>query len=153
MKARTIFFIIVFGLIALTVKGQTLNLADLIQCHKKSCQELTEFLTLKSRIWYYKGHDVDYTWWSFDNGSLATLIKKTDGDFDQSVITLVTNNKDIPRTILADVETNKMIKDGAKLAYIGKIYVVIFDWAKNDNGEPVYSIHLVPKKLYYNAQK
>jgi len=152
MKTRTTFLALMFGLLVLTVKGQTLNLNDLIQCHKKSEQELTDFLQLKSRTWESKGHNVDYTWWTYDNGSYVSFIKKTDGDFDTSEIIVVTNNNDIPKTILEDIKTNGMKQDGTKNAYVGKNYVVGFVWKTNNSGETLFSIHLMTKKLYYSVQ-
>jgi hypothetical protein len=152
MKIKTTFFTLILGIIVLTVKSQTLNLNDLIQCHKKSEQELTDFLKMKSRIWVFKGHDVDYTWWTYEDGYDASFIKKTDGNFDNSEIIVITNNTDIPKTILANIKAYGMQQDGTKSAYVGKNYVVLFVWLENNKGETIFSIHLMTKKLYYSVE-
>ena len=150
MKARAIFLSLALGFIAMTIKGQSFNLNDLIQCHKKDVKELSGFLKLKSSNWIFKGHDVDRNWWEYDNGSSTSFLYKLDGGFDESEIILITDNTNIAKTIFGDVKKNNMKSIDNKAMYLGSNYFVYFKDETNDKDETIWKISLSTKTAYLN---
>ena len=150
MKARALLFALAFGFIALIVKGQNFNLNDLIQCHKKNVQELNYFLKLKSSGWLFHGHDDDRNWWEYYEGSISSILYKTDGGTDESEIMLITNNTRVIKTIFDDVKKSNMKSIDNKAMYLGSNYFVFFKDVTDDKGETVWKISLSTKTSYLN---
>jgi len=153
MKARAIYLSLALGLIAMTIKGQSFNLNDLIQCHKKDVQELTGFLNLKSSNWIFKGHDDDRNWWEYANGTSTSILYKLDGGVDESEIILITDNTNIAKTISNDVKKNNMKSIDNKAMYLGANYFVFFKWEEDNKGATVWRISLSTKTAYLNLKE
>jgi len=153
MKTRTVFLALLFGIIAMSVMGQSINLNDLIQCHKKGIQELTVFLKNKSSSWIFKGHDDGRNWWEYHSDYTSTILYKLDGGFDESEIILVTDDTDITKTIFADVKKNNMKSINNKAMYLGANYFVFFISVEDKEGKTVWRISLLTKNAYLNSKE
>lgn len=149
MKSNTILIFLFILSSTSLLKGQQLNLNDLKILHKKETKEISVYLQTKSINWKYQGYEGDYNWWQYDNSIDATFIKKVDGDLDSREIIIVTNNKEVMKTILDNIKSNDFNQIDQKTMYVGKDYAVAILWEKNNNGETIFSIHFMTRNAFY----
>jgi len=143
MRPQQILLTISFLLTCLIAQGQTLDLSDCIKIHKSNSDGIIQILKSKDSKWlFYNGM------WQFDDGLNATFIRKTEGDLTSSEIIIITNNKSITTTLMADIKRNSMVQDGSKSVFIGKNYAVGFIVETNDSGQDIFSIHVMPRSMY-----